>query len=128
MPPVRLTDAELDAVFAAAAPLRSPAEMRFCRTWRPAVRRCGEVGPGAAYRCYLAEVHAPLRSADGDRAGRAVAQPPPRGRADRAREKRRALTLDPARHLGTGSIIAENSGRGELSCSCGHNVDSRVVV
>ena len=50
MPPIRLTDAELDAVMAAARPL--PVERRdaFLQQVASALQGCREVGPGVVHR------------------------------------------------------------------------------
>jgi hypothetical protein len=50
MPPVRLSDSELDAVMAAARPL--PVERRdaFLQAVASALQGCREVGPGVVYR------------------------------------------------------------------------------
>jgi hypothetical protein len=50
MPLIRLSDSELDAVFAAARPL--PVERRdaFLQAVAGALQGCREIGPGAVYR------------------------------------------------------------------------------
>jgi hypothetical protein len=50
MPPVRLSDSELDAVMTAARPL--PVERRdaFLQQIASTLSNCGELGPGVVYR------------------------------------------------------------------------------
>jgi hypothetical protein len=50
MPPIRLSDSELDAVMAAARPL--PVERRdaFLQAVAGALAGCGEIGPGVVHR------------------------------------------------------------------------------
>jgi hypothetical protein len=50
MPPIRLSDSELDAVMAAARPL--PVERRdaFLQAVAGALQGCREIGPGVVYR------------------------------------------------------------------------------
>ena len=48
--PLRLTDAELDAVFAAARPLAVNRRDDFLQAVAASLRRCGEIGPGVVHR------------------------------------------------------------------------------
>jgi hypothetical protein len=50
MPPIKLTDAELDAVMAAARPLAPHQRDAFLQRVAELLRTCGEVGPGSVHR------------------------------------------------------------------------------
>jgi hypothetical protein len=50
MPPVRLSDSELDAVMAAARPLDVRMRDAFLQRVASELGRCGEIGPGVVYR------------------------------------------------------------------------------
>jgi hypothetical protein len=50
MPPLRLTDSELDAVMAAARPIAVDRRDAFLQDVAAALRHCVEVGPGTVYR------------------------------------------------------------------------------
>jgi hypothetical protein len=50
MPPIRLTDAELDAVMAAARPLAVDRRDAFLQRVASTLRDCVEVGPGSVHR------------------------------------------------------------------------------
>jgi hypothetical protein len=57
MPPVRLTDDELTAVFAAAAPLPIECRDAFLQEVAQSLAACPVIGPGSVYRA-AAEVQA----------------------------------------------------------------------
>jgi hypothetical protein len=48
--PIHLSDAELDAVMAAARPLAVEVRDAFLQKIADALARCSEIGPGAVYR------------------------------------------------------------------------------
>jgi hypothetical protein len=50
MPPIRLTDSELDAIFAAARPLDMRMRDPFLQRVASELGRCGELGPGVIHR------------------------------------------------------------------------------
>jgi hypothetical protein len=50
MPPLRLSDSELDAVLAAARPLDVRMRDAFLQRVASELGRCGEIGPGVVYR------------------------------------------------------------------------------
>jgi hypothetical protein len=50
MPPIRLSDAELDAVLAAARPIAVERRDAFLREVASLLGGCVEVGPGSVYR------------------------------------------------------------------------------
>jgi hypothetical protein len=50
MPPIRLSDAELDAVFAAARPLTVDRRDGFLQEVADALATCSEIGPGTVHR------------------------------------------------------------------------------
>ena len=50
MPPVRLSDSELDAVMAAARPLARHLRDAFLQDVAAALASCGEIGPGTVNR------------------------------------------------------------------------------
>jgi len=50
MPPIRLSDDELDAIFAAARPLAVERRDAFLQQVASALQGCGEIGPGVVYR------------------------------------------------------------------------------
>jgi hypothetical protein len=50
MPPIRLSDSELDAVMAAARPLAVERRDAFLQQVADALLRCGELGPGLVHR------------------------------------------------------------------------------
>jgi hypothetical protein len=50
MPPIRLSDTELDAVMAAARPLDERMRDAFLQRVASELGRCGEVGPGVVHR------------------------------------------------------------------------------
>jgi hypothetical protein len=50
MPPIRLTDEELDAVFAAARPLAVNRRDVFLQAVAASLRRCEVIGPGVVHR------------------------------------------------------------------------------
>ena len=50
MPPIRLSDSELDAVMAAARPIAVERRDAFLQQVADALQRCGEIGPGVVYR------------------------------------------------------------------------------
>ena len=50
MPPIRLTDEELSAVFAAAGPLPVNRRDAFLQDVATLLRHCSEIGPGHVYR------------------------------------------------------------------------------
>jgi hypothetical protein len=54
MPPIRLSDSELDAVMAAARPLSVDRRDAFLQEIANALQNCGEIGPGAVYRAIAA--------------------------------------------------------------------------
>jgi hypothetical protein len=50
MPPIRLSDSELDAVMAAARPIAIERRDAFLQQVASSLQRCGELGPGVVYR------------------------------------------------------------------------------
>jgi hypothetical protein len=50
MPPIHLSDSELDAVMAAARPLAVERRDAFLQAVAGALRGCGEIGPGVVHR------------------------------------------------------------------------------
>jgi hypothetical protein len=50
MPPIRLSDSELDAVFAAARPIAVERRDAFLQEVARLLRGCEEVGPGTVHR------------------------------------------------------------------------------
>jgi hypothetical protein len=50
MPPLQLSDAELDAVMHACRPLLPERRNAFLQALASELRHCGEVGPGSTYR------------------------------------------------------------------------------
>lgn len=54
MPPIRLTDDELTAVFAAARPIDVAMRDEFLRTVAALLQSCVEVGPGTVHRAIAA--------------------------------------------------------------------------
>ena len=50
MPPIRLSDSELDAVMSAARPLAVERRDAFLQQVAGALQRCGELGPGVVHR------------------------------------------------------------------------------
>jgi hypothetical protein len=50
MPPIRLSDSELDAVMAAARPIAIDRRDAFLQQVASSLQRCGELGPGVVYR------------------------------------------------------------------------------
>jgi hypothetical protein len=52
--PIALTDAELDAVFAAAQPIAIERRDAFLRHVAHALQGCSELGPGAVFRAICA--------------------------------------------------------------------------
>ena len=50
MPPIRLTDDELDAVLAAARPLPVDRRDAFLQQVASSLQRCGPIGPGVVHR------------------------------------------------------------------------------
>ena len=50
MPPIRLSDSELDAVMAAARPLAVERRDAFLQQVAITLQRCGEIGPGVVHR------------------------------------------------------------------------------
>jgi len=50
MPPIRLSDSELDAVMAAAQPLAVERRDAFLQQVASALQGCGEIGPGVVHR------------------------------------------------------------------------------
>jgi hypothetical protein len=50
MPPIRLSDSELDAVMAAARPLAVDRRDAFLQAVAGALQGCGEIGPGVVHR------------------------------------------------------------------------------
>jgi hypothetical protein len=53
MPPVRLSDSELDAVFAAAQPIPVSRRDAFLQDVATLLRRCSEIGPGSVHRAIV---------------------------------------------------------------------------
>jgi len=50
MPPIRLSDSELDAVMSAARPLAVERRDEFLQAVANALQGCGEIGPGVVHR------------------------------------------------------------------------------
>jgi hypothetical protein len=49
--PIRLSDAELEAVMQAARPISVDRRDSFLQQIASSLQSCGELGPGAVYRC-----------------------------------------------------------------------------
>jgi hypothetical protein len=69
MPPIRLSDSELDAVMRAAGPLAVERRDAFLQQVASALQGCGEIGPGVVHRicseAQRAHLDPPDLSADG---------------------------------------------------------------
>jgi hypothetical protein len=50
MPPIRLSDSELDAVMSAARPIPVDRSDAFLQEVASELQRCGEIGPGAVFK------------------------------------------------------------------------------
>jgi hypothetical protein len=121
MPPIHLSDSELDAVMAAARPL--PVERRdaFLQSVANSLQRCGEIGPGVVHRI-CAEVqrartsihpisHARLARLGGSAERRAL--------IDHCRPRQHHLFGDPTRRLASRGACTRPPGPHSFSGSSG---------
>jgi hypothetical protein len=69
MPPIKLNDAELDAVLAAARPISVDRRDSFLQQVAASLQSCGELGPGAVYRVVAETQRAFFDPPDLSRAG-----------------------------------------------------------
>jgi hypothetical protein len=66
MSPLRLSDAELDQLYAAARPLDVRVRDALLKSVADALKGCGEIGPGVLHRVVVTEQQRFLKSAELD--------------------------------------------------------------